>query len=250
MFKKLLQISVLITAGLLIGFGCYYKYAQKNTRNPIEYAYNYLAGQEQNAWNHINPFGIDKKTLESKAGEIEHKHIKAQEDLAPRKKHVSENTKKLVLEILESSGIDTKNIKILATEMECAAAASETVVFINEPLLEKYSQDEQLFIIAHEAQHMVYKDYLHNCALKEVLQDKNISYQCSNINDPANCYSRFCELRADVNAALKGKRFTDGFLKFAQKTFDAHESNPGTTHPSDKDRLALAQEIYSAMQAV
>ncbi|MBI2774955.1 hypothetical protein HYX58_03030 [Candidatus Dependentiae bacterium] len=247
MMKKFLQISALTIAGLLVGFGCYYKYADKNTNNPIEYAYNYLSKEEQNTWAYLNAFDINKALLEAKATELEPDHIRRQNEKAHSTTELSEKTQKLAAEVLASCGIDPASIKIVATERDCAACASETTLLINEKLLNSYSRNAQLFILAHETQHIIYKDYLHISALEAILADKNLSYQINSFNDPLNYYSRFCEFRADANAALKGGPFAQGYLEFTQASLnEGEQAEPN--HPSDNDRFALAQEIHSAMQ--
>ncbi|HEX2978086.1 MAG TPA: hypothetical protein VHO47_03125 [Candidatus Babeliales bacterium] len=212
--------------------------------NPIEYAHQYVAHQEQQTWNALTSVDIEKETLESKANQLEPALLKQQKE-TKSSGTVSQETKDFALSILSSCGIDTKNILVVATDMESPAAATETVLYINEKLLKSYSKNVQHFILGHEAQHMIHKDYLNKWALTNVMKDKNVSYERDEVNDPSNCYSRFCEWRADVNSALKGKEFAEGYLEFVQSMVDEDYFNPGTTHPLDSERLALAKEIYS-----
>ncbi|HEX2978085.1 MAG TPA: M48 family metalloprotease [Candidatus Babeliales bacterium] len=228
-----------------IGIGSLLAYRNYTQTNRSVSTLGQLALEEQNAWRAIESLGISKDNCYKKAQKIE--IVLRNEESPTVDKTLSENTRAIVNEVLRVCGINPETISLIViNDAPCAAGANNDSIAINPTLFESLPIHAQKFVIAHEAQHIIHKDSLVKDIIMEEVKDKSLDY--TSIDCPVNQLSRFFENRADILAALLGKDYAKGYQDRAELWVKNNKSNPGTTHPKHETRLALAQEIYSAMQ--
>lgn len=199
---------------------------------------------EQQTWKSLEKVGISKDEIYKKVHEYHKKEKKPQND-----GKISLKLRKLITSLADYFKIDASKIVITPTQNPAIspAAATSNTIYVNEKSLNHYSLDAQQFILAHEMQHMINLDSWAKYEISKIIKEKNIQINETDPDSPVNQFSRFCETRADIDAATAKPEIAHGYVEFTQKLIMHDDYNPGTTHPKDKDRLTLAQAIYSTM---
>jgi hypothetical protein len=152
---------------------------------------------------------------------------------------ISKATHDCINTILQDFGLSTQKIPLVSWVDNSAAAATDTMLFINEREFRKLSYEAQKFIIGHEIQHFLYKDCSTNYVLKRFFKGAQQSLPKEH---PINKLSRFQELRADIKSALKGTDYTKGYIEFMEILSKKRENN-GITHPKNSLRLSMGKTL-------
>lgn len=152
---------------------------------------------------------------------------------------VSTPTCELVQSVVDDFGLDATNLELVPWDLESAAAATDTVFFINEEMLKQHSPEAQRFIIGHEIQHVIHQDHSTQFTLRTIGRELSIS------TDSFNALSRFFETRADTLTALKNDDYAHGKIKCMQKNLELLGENAGLSHPKTSSRLQRGKQIVA-----
>jgi hypothetical protein len=156
----------------------------------------------------------------------------------PRGRSLSSRTKKLVASIAKNC--DIKNIQLapyLDTSI-CPACVVDCMLFIDEELLNQLPDEAQKFVIAHELQHIKYKDWLLGYRARKKLPGQNNDTQ-----NPMNRLMRLQELRADCAALGLNHEIALGHKKFMSAIKNRYGNGRNITHPTITARLALHNQM-------
>ncbi len=155
-------------------------------------------------------------------------------------KNVSEQTIQLVHAIMKDFGIDPKGITIYAWNLPSAAAACDTLIFINEPLLIELSPAAQKFAIGHELIHLIKKDHSANYFVEKAAIN----------TDPASLHqlSQLQELRADILASLQGAEYAQGATEFFAHFIQKYGDQESSSHPKPSARLGIGKKIVGFLE--
>jgi hypothetical protein len=240
-----------IVFGLLLALGCsFYFFYMKNKKSfSVEISsfttetIQKLEQQEAALWQKLNLIGITQKECE-KIEKISANTLDCNEKSSG--KSLSEKTFKVIFSVLKDLGIDPNTIRILSTNDHAAASALETVLFINEQLLNELSQPAQKFVIAHELFHIINKDALRTYSLSK-LAGKDPQELFRTIDNPVSEYFRFQEQRADTQAASINKDYAQGYVDLMHYLI-AINLNSIAIYPKNEDRLKVAQDILASYE--
>lgn len=155
---------------------------------------------------------------------------------------VSKATHDRITSILSDFGLATDKIPIVAWKDNSAAAATDTMLFVNEREFHKLSSEAQKFIIGHEIQHYLHKDCSTNYVLNRFYKPAQKSLPKEH---PVNKFHRFQELRADIKSALKGPDYARGYVQFMEILSKKRE-NSGITHPKNSLRLSTGKAMLTS----
>lgn len=128
-------------------------------------------------------------------------------------------------------GVDRNAIKIRAHTGFSPAAATDSILFINESAFMKFPKNMWPFMIAHELQHMINKDGSTYYALERLTSNQKL----------LNTFRRFCELRADMGGMNAGAHYAQSAHDFFSYFLTTHGEEKGTVHPKIQTRLACAE---------
>ena len=207
----------------------------------------FIAVQEQIAWNAMESLGISKDRCYQLVQEWEKEYNQTRSQ-ATVDKNLSKEIRKQVQDTLKTYGVDSSKINIERYDkgLSAAGATNDTIV-INQQKFSSLPQNAQQFVLAHEVQHIIYKDAIAKEVIKDLLKIK--STHSKDIDSPLNQLSRFFEIRADVMASIKNPVIAQGYVKRAHLWLAENGYNPGTSHPKHEERLALAQQITQLHQS-
>ncbi len=247
-YKKIITAILLTTAGI-IGLFVVQNCFQKSITQQITSSCQLLKlvnEQEINAWKAMETLGITKEECYKKVSEWEKEYQQSHPRVSVDK-NLSKSIVQLIKELLVTYGVNPAKVTLERYDNGLSAAgATNDTICVNQQKFNSLPADAQRFVIAHEIQHIIYKDAI----VKEVLKDhlKIKSTHTNVIDSPLNQLSRFFEIRADVMASLKNPAIADGYVKRAHLWLTENGYNPGTSHPKHEERLALAQQITQVHQ--
>ncbi|OQA35142.1 MAG: hypothetical protein BWY54_00719 [Candidatus Dependentiae bacterium ADurb.Bin331] len=245
-YKKLTSIAIFA----LITVGSIFMYLQLAKNNKFTAKLHSL---EQKTWQSFKKFNITKEEVYNKVYEYDQIQKEYDQKNGSTKKQdnkaISKELYRLIASLAYYFGLDIETISLIPTSDPnlSPATAINNAIYIDEKALAQYSADAKKYIFAHEIQHILNMDPYALFAVDQALTDRKIELQEQNPEFAANCFSRFCETRADIGAATATREIAHGFVEFTQELIKEGHHNPGTTHPRNEERLALAQEIYSSM---
>lgn len=153
---------------------------------------------------------------------------------------ISRETHDTINAIMGDFGISTKELPLLAWKENSAAGTTDTKLLVNERVFNKLSRAAQKFVIAHEIQHFLHKDTSTRYVIERFYKPgKNLTQ-----THPLNKFYRFQEVRADVQAALKGTEYQQGYIDFIE-TIAKKGENQGITHPKHSLRLSMGKKLIN-----
>lgn len=208
----------------------------------------YLEAQEQKLWKNLNSYGLDKDMCNT----LKKQYVQKRSPKAYKSPKISQETHTIINGVLSDFNINPQTVIVLDFDDSSPAAANDNTLLINESLLKRYPADAQLFIIAHELQHMLYEDIAMQEAMEKSLEEIEKTFKDRPLNPtsssyPLNQYSRFREERADICAAMKDKKYAHGYVSFMKKhmTFPEYQDTDLSIamYPKNDDRLKLANAI-------
>lgn len=124
------------------------------------------------------------------------------------------------------------------------ARADDTTLFFNTARIRNRTENARKFIIAHELSHFIHRDVGLRTHMKLYLGAQEDAHKLL-----VNKWYQLQELRADIQAAMQGISFAQGYLDFAH-TLDCTSSDDAQdVHPADAKRLALARALLPFVYA-
>ena len=253
---KYLALAALVVAGLLIikkqnifkPFTSGVQQSQTVQQVPQVSVQDYFGKeleQELNTvWKSFEKIGLTKQRYEQAKQENRSRYLRS--DFPGGSRNISQKTTQFVRGIIQELGLDPATITIVGFNDISPAAATERVIYINEPEFITYSETAKRFVIGHELQHILHKDN-HSRYTLELVTHNEVEKMGNNKDHPLCQYNRFKEKRADVVMATQNKEWAQGYLTFAKEWHKRAGDNPGITHPFNKDRVVLAQNIVNYM---
>jgi predicted metal-dependent hydrolase len=206
---------------------------------PIDIYAQELKKQEIELWQKLENVGIKQEAC----AQLEKKYANTLDKMIRKnRKTISAETKNLITTVLTDFDIDPTTISLVTYTDDSPAAAVEKIIFVDEINLKKFSKAAQKFIIAHELQHIIYKDIFKRTAFEDLIP-KHKKSALKSRQHPVNQFYRFQEKRADIYTACKNKEYAQGYIDFIKQRLENGDT-PGITHPKSSERLALGQEIF------
>ncbi len=153
---------------------------------------------------------------------------------------ISKKTHDTINAIMADFGISTKDLPLLAWKDNSAAGTTDSKLLVNERTFNKLSHQAQKFVIAHEIQHYLHKDTSTRYVIERFYKPAKELPQ----DHPINKLYRFQEIRADVQAALKGQEYQQGYISFIE-TITKKGENKGITHPKNSVRLSMGKKLIN-----
>ncbi|MBI2774956.1 hypothetical protein HYX58_03035 [Candidatus Dependentiae bacterium] len=235
----LLAISILTVATYI-----FYKKIYKPSKTGTQKHYEQLITDRQHqVWDSLESAGIKQNEFESFYEEYLPRYLK--EDAETQQADISPEVLSVIHEVMHDLNIDPETVTITTFDDGSPAAATDGLLLINENKFKALSRESQLFALAHEFQHMRFKDGSTICALRETVKLHSTEQDDSSMDNPFNQYSRFIETRADINAAMIGPKYAQAYVTYMDESIKRSGENAGISHPKNSERLALAKEIYS-----
>ena len=198
-----------------------------------------LAKELDTVWEGFEKVGITKQRYEQAKQQHRERYLRS--DFPGGTKQVSQETTQFVRGILQELGLDPTKITIVGFNDISPAAATEKVIYVNEQEFNNYSKPAQRFVIGHEIQHILHKD---NCSRYTLELICNSEVEKNQKDHPLCQYNRYKEKRADIKTATQSLEWAEGYVAFAKEWYKRAGDNPGITHPLNKDRIVLAQQIF------
>ncbi len=157
---------------------------------------------------------------------------------------ISDHTMALIHEVLVDFNIDPNSIAIIPYRSKGSpAAADDYTLYIDENDLAMLCPVSQRFILAHEISHMKSKDNGFESALENLMDERKTEPQ----RNAFYTFSHATEIRADINAMLKGIEYAKGGVTFLTLLINCYGDGASFTHPSPRVRLKIAQDIEAIM---
>ncbi len=195
-------------------------------------------------WQELGKLNITKNTLTKKSNQLQRNYLQ-EISVRPTRRRVKESTRQLIYETLREFDLNPEDIHVVSEEMPSPASSTEVALYINEKTFCKHSTPAQRFIIAHEIQHILNGDSLHDFVLDRVIDEKPLNPRMA--NKVLNTYSQLVELRADLQAATTNSEWAQRYLIATQETLEQVGDNSSSTHPKNSERLNLARTIVNQM---
>ncbi|HEX2978084.1 MAG TPA: hypothetical protein VHO47_03115 [Candidatus Babeliales bacterium] len=209
--------------------------------DPLNHYDQKLLAQENYCWKRFEAIGIYRNSIQVP-------YLKEAQNYQTifdsPKIDLPQETLTLIYRVMNDFGINPRSISIVGSNNPFAITARDFAIFINKEYFFRYSTKAQLFLVAHEMQHIIYKDnsFCHfltnavkNGKLNEIRHDGALY-----------TYLRFTELRADVKAAIFSKEYAQGYVAFIEELLALEGDTDGITHPKNSERLNLGREILAA----
>lgn len=161
-----------------------------------------------------------------------------------RRTKYSPNSKlyKMAVSILKQSGVDPATVNIVHDDGNKIGilAASVTEIIMNEQACENMAEDAFNACLLHEIQHRHHEDTIILPCMAAVMKK---------YPEFLTLWNHFIEKRADISALIVNPAYTKGFIEYFQNLNPAHQFKECCSHPSNANRVALAQQIYTEMMA-
>lgn len=209
----------------------------------------WLHNQENQIWDHIHSTThISKQECLRLKEQWSDKYSCYEKDLHEAEKaskRLSTKTRKIVTAIIKDFGLRPQDIPLVSWNVDSYAAATDSALLINEELFAPLPLYVQKFLIGHELQHLIYKDTSTRYILDECYKFSDLLPK----NHPIPKLIRFQEIRADIQSALKGDEYLQGYRLFVEMIAQQGE-NEGLTHPKHSVRLAMANKLIAASSLI
>jgi len=153
---------------------------------------------------------------------------------------LSKKTHDTINAILNEFGLSTKELPLAAWKDRSAAGTTDSKLLINEYAFNKLSDEAKKFVIGHEVQHFLHKD----TSTRYVVERFSKTGKDLPQDHPLNKLYRFQEVRADIQAALKGPDYMQGYISFVEQLSKKGE-NKGITHPKNSLRLSMGKKLLN-----
>ena len=211
-----------------------------------EHFENQLATELDTVWQSCEKIGITKQRYESAKEQNRERYLRS--DFPGGTTQISTETTQFVHGIMQEHGVDPAKVTLVGFNDISPAAATEKVIYINEPEFNNYSQAARRFVIGHELQHILHKDNSSRYTLELMCNGAKAEEMGDNKDHPLCQYNRLKEKRADVKTATRSLDWAESYLAFAQEWYKRAGEHPGITHPKNVDRIALAKDIVPYMK--
>lgn len=210
--------------------------------NPNKEIEAWLHDQENQIWDQIySTTAISKQTcqkLKEQHSDSYHRYEKELHKAEKCLQHLSRKTRRIVTGIIKDFDLCPQNIPLLSWNIDSYAAATDSALLINEELFSPLPLCVKKFIIGHELQHYIFKDTSTRYILDEFYKFSELLSK----DHPIPELIRFQEIRADIQSALKGEEYLQGYYEFIEIISQEGE-NEGFTHPKHSVRLAMADKL-------
>ncbi|MBI2774954.1 hypothetical protein HYX58_03025 [Candidatus Dependentiae bacterium] len=198
-----------------------------------------LLAEENQCWQQFEKIGIYQDSLLAPYFKEAQRY---QTNFDFPKVDLPQETLTLFYRAMSDFGINPRSISIVGSETDSPLGTRSFSLFVNKEVFLRFSAPAQLFLIAHEIQHIIYKDNSFCHFLENTVKNGKI-----NADAPVCAYLRFTELRADIKAATFSREYAQGYVAFIQEMIASRGDTNGITHPKNSDRLNLAREILAAI---
>ncbi len=155
--------------------------------------------------------------------------------------NVSQLTINFIHDIIQELGLNPNEIMIVAWNLNSAAAATDTLLFVNEEILNKLSLHAKKYAIGHELIHLIKKDHSTKFFIGKI--NYSITSDTINMDNPCNKLSRFQEFRADILSCFKGLEYAQGSCEFFKEYITLYGNTQNPSHPLSSLRLELGTKI-------
>ena len=205
--------------------------------------------QEEMLWQELAQHGITQEEYAQACATYQQTY---DADIEIMKKRYSSSTPlsaqmvAFIHEIVREFGIDPTTITLISTNLASAAAATDTVLFVNESSVAHYTAKVKRFAIGHECTHIKNKDHSTRFYIKKACLDKG-----ENISDwqhPYNKMRHLHEMRADITPSLKNLDYAQGCVEFYAKHMQIVGDYESADQPKSSLRLATATKIVTMLQ--
>jgi hypothetical protein len=156
------------------------------------------------------------------------------------RKNITHTTLNLIDIVARDFDINSDEFVILTDTRPIPATMQGCILYVNEDLLNSYSEKSQKFVIAHEFAHMIYDDGSLITVLENHLNLDN-EYDCNLLDK----ISRFQEARADIFASTKNIDYAQGGLEFFNMLYERHGDPLITSHPQTSERITAHNTIVA-----
>lgn len=212
---------------------------------------SWLETEENNIWNSLEKeLGISFKQLET----LKKDSIDEYNDSIPMmiknygtQQKVTGSTQEFIKSIMVEFGIDPHLVTIVSWDFSSAAAATDTVIFVNENIFNQLAYEAKKYTIGHELIHLIKKDHSTNFFIDKM--KKNISNASSKKEDLLHRLNRFQELRADTLSCLKDSVYAHGSIIFFKEHILKNGENENPSHPKNGLRLDLGKKIVALLES-
>ena len=204
----------------------------------------WLQHEEEEIWNKLHQLGIGKQVYLEHEVQYRQDYAKLNKVGKPDAPTISTKTINLIKPILQQFDIDPNKVQICHLALPIPIATNDEAMLINESIFNKMSHKGKLFTIAHEAQHIKFKDDSHLYILEELIKSNNIDKEKA--QSIMSRVQRFLEARADYYAASKDQLFAEGLVESTIRMLQVQGENSIATHPMKKTRIALGNKILQS----
>jgi hypothetical protein len=200
----------------------------------VENSFNeFLMQKEKQAWHELSTIGIYRESIEP----LFLREIKNYTTKLPSKiERLSQETINCIHQVMNDFGIDPSSISIVESDEVAIASALDSTLTISPSSFLVLPSNAQAFVIAHELQHIIYKDSSFCHFIKQTIKKYNLPL------DAYFKYVRFIELRADIKAAIRSKEYALGYKAFVE---ELTHSQMAIAHLSQSERISQANEILA-----
>ena len=208
----------------------------------------WLEKEEQELWRELGNIGIGKNVYKRHEKKYRKEYAQLNKVGRPDAPPISNETIQLIRPILELFDIDPDKVSICHLALPIPIATNDEAMLINENMFNIMSHKGKLFTIAHEAQHIKFKDDSHLYILEEL-----IKHQCTDKDKAKHLMcrvQRFLEARADYYAAIKDSIFAEGLVESTTRMLHVQGENSIATHPMKRTRIALGKKILQNVTRV
>jgi Peptidase family M48 len=246
--KKITPLILLACGAIIVFGGSFLKTPSRSNISSCskQHILQELAREERMVNDALASIGATQEKREQARKKYYKEYLKSEKHACDTKP-ISRKTVDSVRTIARDLGLNIHNIKILGFEDTSPAAATQTIIYINEQCFSELSEMSKRFVIGHEIQHILHQDNFERYILENLCNEgiENIQHDH---NHPLCQFSRFKERRADIKTALHSDTMAQAYLEFTKERLKSGDSR-GITHPKNSDRWKLADRIASIQPA-
>lgn len=227
-------------------------FTNKESKNVATSAQSHSIVEDYNneIWQLLEPYTITQDSFEQlydQHAQAYKRHIAQAQHQMPGGKPLSSKTTNTITQICNDFSIPMDSITIVPyiDDSISPACVIDTMLFVDEELLQQFPKNAQYFVLGHELQHVRFKDHFLG-----YIAEHNMPHITKQINHPFNRLHRLQELRADSATITHSKVYADGHQEFLKNILTMHGEGKGITHPTIATRLALNAEVKTSGKAV
>jgi hypothetical protein len=158
---------------------------------------------------------------------------------------LSEETIAFIKSIMHEFNVDPNQMNFIPWNQNLCASATDTIIFINEKLLNKLRPETKKFVIGHELIHVIHKDHSTRYFIRNTKPIKLV--HDNDIDNPLNKVCQFHELRADMLSCLHGMEYTEGNLDFMNQQISSYGDAQMCSYPKYSLRRTIGTKIAALL---